>query len=102
MALRLKGLKGTKGREEQRQGVFRGMGELSQQARRGFDLSFCFVWFAFVRCDLRSHVSQTGLYNPPACTFRVLGLQDTPVLWFYVMPRVSCTLSKYSIIPSPC
>lgn len=36
MALGFKGLKGTKERAEQRQGVFRGMGRLSQQAFRGF------------------------------------------------------------------
>lgn len=91
MALRLKGLKGTKGRAEQRQGVFRGLGRLSQQAFRGFDYPFVFF-------KARSHISQTGLYNSPACTFCNLGLQAfTSALVLYgsrVEPRASCMLSK--------
>jgi hypothetical protein len=60
-------------------------------------LLFCFVLFCFVCLK--------ACYNPPVCTFLVLGLQAyTSVLVFHdarIEPRASCMLSK-SIIPSQC
>lgn len=82
MALRLKGLKGTKGRAEQRQGVFRGLGGLSQQAFRGFDCPF-----VFLRHDLTYPRQAFIILLPvPSVTW---DYRHTPMLWFYMMPGLN-------------
>lgn len=62
----------------------------------GFDLPFCFVLFAFFYT--RSHVSQTGFYNPPAYTFQVPELQAGATGSGFnnarVEPKASCMYVK--------
>lgn len=82
MALRLKGLKGTKGRAEQRQGTFRGLGGLSQQAFRGFDCPI--VLFVFLRQDLTYPRQAFIILLPVPSVTR--DYRCTPVLWFYMTP----------------